>query len=70
MARNVKPEPLVELDLSGPVFQTTWSDLELAEQEKVFATFKKLTQLTWNHVYLKPPEGGSCVAAKAVIKAF
>ena len=48
MARNVKPELLVELDLSSLVFQTTWSDLELAEQEKTFATFKKLTQLTWN----------------------
>ena len=51
MARNVKPELLVELDLSSLVFQTTWSDLELAEQEKAFATFKKLTQLTWNQVY-------------------
>lgn len=39
MARNVKPEPLVELDLNSPVFQATWSDLELAEQEKTFATF-------------------------------
>jgi hypothetical protein len=51
MARNVKPEPLVELDLNSPVFQSAWSDLELAEQEKVFATFKKLIQLTWNQVY-------------------
>ena len=51
MARNVKPELLVELDLSSLVFQTTWSDLELVEQEKTFATFKKLTQLTWNQVY-------------------
>jgi hypothetical protein len=51
MARNVKPELLVELDLSSLVFQTTWSDLELAEQEKAFATFKKLTQLSWNQVY-------------------
>jgi hypothetical protein len=51
MARNVKPELLVELDLSSLVFQTTWSDLELAEQEKAFATFKMLTQLTWNQVY-------------------
>ena len=51
MARNVKPEPLVELDLNSPVFQSAWSDLELAEQEKAFATFKKITQLTWKQVY-------------------
>ena len=51
MARNVKPEPLVELDLNSPVFQSAWSDLELAEQEKALATFKKLTQLTWNQIY-------------------
>ena len=37
MARNVRPEPLVELDLNSPVFQTAWSNLELAEQEKAFA---------------------------------
>ena len=46
MARNVKPEPLVELDLNSPIFQSAWRDLELAEQEKAFATFKKITQLT------------------------
>jgi len=46
MARNVKPEPLVELDLNSPVFQSAWSDLELIEQEKAFTTFTKLTQLT------------------------
>jgi hypothetical protein len=51
MARNVKPEPLVKLDLNSPVFQSAWSDLELAEQEKALATFKKLTQLTWNQIY-------------------
>lgn len=39
MARNVRPEPLVELDLNSPVFQSAWSDLELVEQEKAFATF-------------------------------
>ena len=43
MARSVKPEPLVELDLNSPVFRFAWSDLELAEQEKAFATFKKIT---------------------------
>jgi hypothetical protein len=43
MARSVKPEPLVELDLNSPVFQSAWSDLERAEQEKAFATFKKIT---------------------------
>jgi len=48
MARNVKPEPSVELDLNSPVFQSAWGDLELVEKEKAFATFKKLTQLTWN----------------------
>ena len=51
MARNVKPEPLVKLDLNSPVFQSAWSDLERAEQEKAFATFKKITQLTWNQIY-------------------
>lgn len=51
MARNVKPEPLVELDLNSPVFQSAWGDLELAQQEKALATFEKLTQLTWNQVY-------------------
>lgn len=51
MARNVKPEPLVELDLNSPVFQSAWGDLELAEQEKALTTFEKLTQLTWNQVY-------------------
>ena len=51
MARNVKPEPLVELDLNSPVFQSAWRDLELVEQEKALATFEKLTQLTWNQVY-------------------
>ena len=46
MARNAKPEPLVELDLNSPVFQSTWGTLEFAEQEKAFATFEKITQLT------------------------
>ena len=46
MARNAKPEPLVELDLNSPIFQSNWEELELAEQEKAFATFEKLTQLT------------------------
>ena len=51
MARNVKPEPLVELDLNSPFFQSACGDLELAEQEKAFTTFEKLKQLTWNQVY-------------------
>lgn len=51
MARNAKPESLVELDLNSPVFQDTWDELALAEQEKAIATFKKITQLTWNQVY-------------------
>ena len=51
MARNAKPEPLVELDLNSPIFQSNWEELELAEQEKAFATFEKLTQLTWNQIY-------------------
>jgi hypothetical protein len=51
MVRNVKPEPLVELDLNSPVFQSAWEELELTEQEKAFATFEKITQLTWNQVY-------------------
>lgn len=51
MARNVKAEPLVELDLNSPIFQDTWSYLALAEQEKAIATFEKITQLTWNQIY-------------------
>lgn len=51
MARNVKPELLVEIDLNSPSFQSTWNDLEQIEQEKAIATFEKLTQLTWNQVY-------------------
>ena len=51
MARDVKPETLVELDLNSPVFQSAWSDLELTDQEKVLATFKKFRQLTWNQIY-------------------
>jgi hypothetical protein len=51
MARNVKPELLVELDLNSPTFQSTWNNLELIEQEKAIDTFKKITQLTWNQVY-------------------
>jgi hypothetical protein len=48
MARNVRPELLVELDLNSPTFQSTWNNLELIEQEKAIATFAKITQLTWN----------------------
>ena len=51
MARNAKPESLVELDLNSPIFQSTWESLEPTEQEKAFATFEKITQLTWNQVY-------------------
>lgn len=51
MARNVKHETLVELDLNSPVFQLAWEELEFTEQEKVFATFEKITQLNWNQVY-------------------
>ena len=51
MVRNVKPEPLVELDLNSPFFQSAWNNLELVEQEKALASFEKLTQLTWNQVY-------------------
>ncbi len=51
MARNVKPELLVEIDLNSPSFQSTWNNLEQIEQEKAIATFEKLTQLTWNQVY-------------------
>ena len=51
MVRNAKPEPLVELDLNSPIFQSAWEKLELTEQEKAFATFEKITQLTWNQVY-------------------
>ena len=51
MARNAKLEALVELDLNSPVFQSAWEELELTEQEKAFATFEKITQLTWNQVY-------------------
>ena len=50
MARSVKPELLVELDLNSPIFQDLWSDLELIEQEKALATFEKITQLTWNQL--------------------
>jgi hypothetical protein len=42
MARSAKPEPLVELDLNSPVFQSVWDNLELVAQEKVFATFEKI----------------------------
>lgn len=51
MARNAKPEPLVELDLNSPIFQSTWESLESTEQEKALATFEKIMQLTWNQVY-------------------
>jgi hypothetical protein len=51
MARNVKPELLVELDLNSPVFLSNWETLELDEQEKAYATFQKITQLTWNQIY-------------------
>ena len=51
MARNAKLEALVELDLNSPVFQSAWDNLELVAQEKVFATFEKITQLIWNQVY-------------------
>ena len=51
MARNAKLEALVELDLNSPVFQSAWDNLELVAQEKVFSTFEKITQLTWNQVY-------------------
>jgi hypothetical protein len=51
MARNVRSELLVELDLNSPAFQSAWINLELIEQEKVIATFEKITQLTWNQVY-------------------
>ena len=51
MARNAKLEALVELDLNSPVFQSAWDNLELVAQEKVFAAFEKITQLTWNQVY-------------------
>lgn len=51
MARNAKLEALVELDLNSPLFQSAWDNLELVAQEKVFATFEKITQLTWNQVY-------------------
>ena len=51
MARSAKPEPLVALDLNSPIFQSAWDNLELVAQEKVFATFEKITQLTWNQVY-------------------
>jgi hypothetical protein len=51
MVRNAKPELLVELDLNNPIFQSAWEELELTEQEKAFATFEKITQLTWNQVY-------------------
>lgn len=50
MVRNAKPEHLVELDLNSPIFQLAWEELELTEQEKAFATFEKITQLTWNQV--------------------
>ena len=40
MARNVKPELLVEIDLNSPSFQSTWNDLEQIEQEKAIATFE------------------------------
>jgi hypothetical protein len=51
MARNVKPRLLVELDLNSPVFQYSWHDLELVDKEMAFATFEKLTQLTWSKLY-------------------
>ena len=51
MARSAKPEPLVELDLNSPVFQSAWDNLELVVQEKAFAIFEKIPQLTWNQVY-------------------
>jgi hypothetical protein len=69
MTRSVRHELCVEIDLNNPKFQSKWDTLEEAEQEKVIATFKKITQLTWNQIYkdnglkwekiisVKPPNG-------------
>ena len=51
MVRSAKHDPLVQLDLNSPVFQSAWDNLAQLEQEKAFATFEKITQLTWNQVY-------------------
>jgi len=51
MARIENLEPLVELDLESPFFQTAWANLEPVEQEKAFSTFEKINKLTWNQVY-------------------
>ena len=82
MARNAKPEPLVELDLNNPVFQSAWEELELTEQEKAFATFEKIAQLTWNQVYrdkglkwekihsVQPPKGIEALYSFRVSKSI
>lgn len=60
---------LVQLDLNNPAFQESWFDLVADEAERVRATLKKITKLTWHQVYLdkglhwekvysvKPPHG-------------
>jgi len=51
MVQNAKPEPLVQLNLNSPVFQSVRDNLAQLEQEKAFAIFEKIPQLTWNQVY-------------------
>ena len=49
---NKRPITLSELDQRKKIMKFFGNVSNLsAEQEKAFATFKKLTQLTWNQVY-------------------
>lgn len=82
MSRNARPELFIELDLNSPVFQSTWDDLELIEQEKAVATFEKIPQLTWNQAYrdkglkwekihsIQPPKGVEALYSFRVSKSI
>ncbi|MDP1607541.1 MAG: hypothetical protein Q8L93_13045 [Rhodocyclaceae bacterium] len=41
----------VLLDLNYPGFQSELFDLDASEAKKVFKTFKKLANMTWNEVF-------------------
>ncbi len=38
-------------DLNNPAFQESWFELVADEAERVCATLKKITKLTWQQVY-------------------
>lgn len=42
---------LVQLDLNNPTFQESWFELVADEAERVRATLKKITKLTWHQFH-------------------